>query len=993
MLLPRVRRLSLLLATSAALFPVYYTHAGTNTISGSQTTPVTSKGNDVTIGSGGSISIGTGAAVTLNSANAIDNEGTITGANTTNGAMTGIQVTVGGTESILNDGTISVTDTNLATTLPLTNGENRYGILINTAPGATVFTGDITNSSTGTITIRGNDSAGIYVKTGGIKGSISNAGFIGVTGNDSFGIRVDAGAPLTGTGAITISNEIDALGQGSGGVLVNARMDGQLDIEATVRATGYYSGQVITTRPTTFAGTLANLAQGASAVAVNKSIAGGVKVGTGGAVVSYGSAPALEFTPASGVKAKVGPTSKTAGAADLEIDGIVRSNGIYDLINSTAVQVGGGGGTVTMTNGINVASGAKVDATAWAANAAAVVVAGGANVSTLNNAGQITATVNFGEGPRAAVGGTATGILDFGGALSAINNTGTIKAITAKGQADALDLRGDTTFVTVTQSGKGATVPPSIVGNILFGSQGADLDLESGTIAGNVAFGNSTKNVLTINNGGVLGGDITQAAHGQLQINVQNGRLASTNSGRLAVSQLTIGSKGEIDFAVDPKTLENGSLSVAGDIIFAQGAKIGLTLDSQLTTPEAFTVIDGSSTSGLGSQAQLMLGNIPYFYDAKITTDAGNGTVVVNVSDRPFSQAGVLGSESAYNAVFKDSYIDPGIRDSFNAAGNQPAFRRLFAQMLPSYSGGLFEVLSQGADALARTQADNPVAMLGNRGGGWAQQFGFGAVDSTSSSPGYHGGGLGFAFGWEDPITVTSAWGVSVAYMRAAIDDFDTGPANENVGTTYTIGAYYREADGRLHYDASVNAGVAEMNGLRNFEGTDLTGTEITRSASSSWTGGVVQAHVGVSYEEQLDDEFYVRPSISGDYFMLAQGSRTEHNGGQAFDLAVNGQTDSQGSVTGGVTVGMQFGDRDFMWRPEVMVGYKQVFGGPDTVTAAFAGGSAFTLNPASQKGGAIARIGIHGGNKFSDIAIEAGGEDRDNYRAFDGRIVARFRF
>jgi hypothetical protein len=353
----------------------------------------------------------------------------------------------------------------------------------------------------------------------------------------------------------------------------------------------------------------------------------------------------------------------------------------------------------------------------------------------------------------------------------------------------------------------------------------------------------------------------------------------------------------------------------------------------------------------------------------------------------------VLGSESAYNAVFKDSYTDPAIRDAFNSAGNQPAFKRLFAQMLPSYSGGLFEVLSQGADALARTQTDNPVAMHGDRSGGWAQQFGFGAVDSTSSSPGYHGGGLGFAFGWESPITVTSAWGVSAAYMRAAVDDFNTGPDNEEVGTTYTVGAYYRENDGRLHYDASINGGVAEMNGLRNFSGTDLTGAEITRAASSSWDGGLVQAHVGISYEEQLDDEFYVRPAISGDYFLLSQGGRTEHNGGKAFDLAIDSQTDSQGSVTGGVTLGMQFGDRDFMWRPEVMVGYKQVFGGPDTVTAAFAGGSAFTLSPASQKGGAIARIGIRGGNKFSDIAIEAGGEDRDNYRAFDGRIVARFRF
>jgi hypothetical protein len=89
----------------------------------------------------------------------------------------------------------------------------------------------------------------------------------------------------------------------------------------------------------------------------------------------------------------------------------------------------------------------------------------------------------------------------------------------------------------------------------------------------------------------------------------------------------------------------------------------------------------------------------------------------------------------------------------------------------------------------------------------------------------------------------------------------------------------------------------------------------------------------------------------------------------------------------------MQFGDRDFTWRPEVMVGYKQIFGGPDTVVAQFAGGSSFSVSPESQQGGAIAHIGIHGGNKYSDFAFEAGGEDRGQYRGLDGRIVARFQF
>jgi hypothetical protein len=107
----------------------------------------------------------------------------------------------------------------------------------------------------------------------------------------------------------------------------------------------------------------------------------------------------------------------------------------------------------------------------------------------------------------------------------------------------------------------------------------------------------------------------------------------------------------------------------------------------------------------------------------------------------------------------------------------------------------------------------------------------------------------------------------------------------------------------------------------------------------------------------------------------------------------MNSSTGKQGSVTGGLTFGMQFGDREFSWRPEVMVGYKQVFGGADAVTAQFAGGSSFSVSPADQEGGVIARIGIHGGNQYSDFAFEAGGEQRGDYHGFDGRFVARFQF
>jgi hypothetical protein len=1013
-LLPKFGRISVLLATSAILVPVYYTHAASTTpttpvktISGSQTTTAITKGSDITIASGGSITVGKGAAVLVDTPNSVDNEGTITGNDGNN--LTGILVTKGGAGSILNDASITITDSTLATTIPLTQGKNRYGIQIDSA---TPFVGGITNSANGSIIVRGNDSAGIYLNAGGLQGSINNAGFIGITGNDSFGIQINPDAPIIGKpNGIVVSNSITALGQGSGGLLINGKVGGSIDISSTVRSTGYYSGgQVTLSRPTDFTGLGPdNLLQGGSAVSIGATVGHHVLVGVGGEVVTYGSAPALLIQPKTG-NVNVGLAGNLPG---IEVDGSVRANGIYDGVSASAIQIGGGGGTVHVQEGIDNLG--RIEATAYANSAAAITIGAGATMTSLTNSGEILSTVNFGQNNAVKYGETSTAILDTGGALGLIRNTGIITATSVAGTPVAMDLRADTKFVRVVQA-RGAptttttvtptftttsTTPtvPSITGSILFGSQGAFLNLDAGTIAGSVRFGDSTLNALTVNNGGVLGGAITQAAGGRLDLNVKDGRLASSSLASLVLSKLNIGSQGQIDFAVDPTTGQSGSLTVDGSgvgaVLISSGAKIGLTLDTQLTTPETFTVIQttGASAGALVGQPSLLLGDVPYFYDAKIVTDAADGTVTVDIHDRPFSQAGVLGSQSAYDAIFKANYNDPGIRDAFNAAGTQQEFKRLFQQMLPTYSGGVFEVLAQGADSLARTEAGNPVVESGGRSGGWAQQFGFGAVDSTSSSPGYHGGGLGFAFGWETPASAISTWGVTVAYMRAAADDFNTGPGNQQIGTTYTVGAYWREVDGAFRTDASINVGAAEFNSERDFSGTDLTNAPVQRTANASWAGGVAQAHLGVSYEEPLGDDFYVKPSVSGDYFMLYSGGYTEHNGGKGFDLAVNSQTDKQGSVTGGLTFGMQLGDRDFTWRPEMMVGYKEVFGGPDQTVAQFAGGSSFYLSPKSQKGGAVGHIGVHGGNKYSDIAIEAGGEDRGDYRAFDGRVVARFKF
>ena len=229
--------------------------------------------------------------------------------------------------------------------------------------------------------------------------------------------------------------------------------------------------------------------------------------------------------------------------------------------------------------------------------------------------------------------------------------------------------------------------------------------------------------------------------------------------------------------------------------------------------------------------------------------------------------------------------------------------------------------------------------------------------------------------------------------MRASVATSDAGPNNNEVGTVYGTGVYWRIIDSGLNINASLNAGFASFNSERDFSGTDATGASFDRAAGAAWSGALGNAHMGASYEIPLDEVYYFRPEASGDYFVLYEGARTERGGSNAFDLAIASDTGKQGSAEGGLTFGAKWGDKDFMWRPEMTVGYRQVFGGAANTIAQFAGGESFALSPAAQQGGALARIGVHGGNKFTDIAFEAGGEERGTYRSFDGRLVARFNF
>ncbi len=961
-------------------------------------------------GTGGSITVTGGAAITLDSNNSVTNGANIT-INNANSA-TGILILGGTTGSVVQGGDISIGDSTPATTIPLTGGVNRYGIDI--VGGTGPFNGTITQNTSSPITILGNNSAGILIQAGGLNGNIFLSGTTGVTGNNSFGLQTTA--PITGGITLYNGGAINALGTGSGGISLGSSVSGQLYINGTVTATGYYSPGVtssnvqisaageITARPTNTLVINAlnglDYLQGGPAVAATGSIGGGILVDGGGTLVAYSSSPTILLAPTSGA-AEIGVASSAPDAFGLLNRGSITANGIFDGFSANAIQVGGAGGTVTVDGGIKNTG--TISSTAYSANATGISILSGASVPTLINTGTLSAYILGGYNANATVGGTATAVLVNGGALSNILNTGAITASTINGSTIALDLRGDTASTSsFTQASSGTSTAPSTVGDVYFSpTSTAAIDLQAGTINGSVVFGNGLANSLTIENGTSLKGGLSVASGGELALNVTNGQLTITNSTNVTLSSLNIGPSSQVVFGINGAANQSTNFTVIGATVISSTAKIGVDFETKLSAPETFTLIQPGSTSAgaiIGS-LQPVLGSVPYLYAASLSTSATAGTISVSVRPRTFTEVGGLGNVAAFNATFASFDRDSSIRDAFNGATTQQGFTHLYNQTLPAdYTGGLFQSLAQGTGAIVRAQEGNSVAMAGGHGGAWAQEFGFVSSDSSNNNaPGFDGGGVGLVFGWETRESEFGSLGVSFSYMRSAINN-SSMDSDYSSGSVYGAGLYYREApsdhgDG-VYIMTSVNAGYAGLNTHREFNGTDFTGAAFNRTAVSAWSGALGQAHVGLAYEEKIDGNFFVRPETAFDYFALYSPAHNERDGGAGFDLNIASSTGKQGTAEGGLTVGTEFGDKSFIWRPEITMGWDQVFGGAATTVAQYSsGGASYSLSPQLLKGGPIARLALHGGNRYADLALEASAEEHGQYRSGDARVVARLRF
>jgi len=569
------------------------------------TTPVkTSTANSgapdaITITAQGSVKPASGQAVTIDSNHSVTNQGAIAISNSNGSA--GIVANTGTSGDIVNSGTITIDETYTPTDTdndgdldgPFATGSNRFGIRTDG-----VHTGKITNS--GTITVEGNSSAGIWLG-GAQNGNFTQDGKIEVTGDNSVGVHV---GDITGN--VRLAGTVTATGQGSNAAHFTGDVDGAMVVQGAISSTGYRY-------PTPPANTSKldadDLLQGGSALVVEGNVTGGIVLAVpprdnsatdndedkdgiedakegSAAITTLGAAPAFIIGHTSDAIA-IGPVAGSGDNFGLLIEGTVAGHGVYSGVDGNGLLIGGRGGAVTIANGIGISGG--VAATSNGANATAVRLGAGASTPELRNSGTIAAagggtatsrstavqvdagaslgTIRNSGTIKATAGGaagTATAILDASGSVTLIENSGAILASGAaadSGRNVAIDLSANTSGVTVKQTQVASgIVAPSITGDVRFGSGSDVFEIADGTVKGTVGFGEGD-NTLGLLGDGVLTGKVVFGT----------GNDAMSLGGTSAYS-------GVVDFGGGADSLTvGGSALFAGSLVNSSGLAVNVT--------------------------------------------------------------------------------------------------------------------------------------------------------------------------------------------------------------------------------------------------------------------------------------------------------------------------------------------------------------------------------------------------------------------------------
>ncbi|MAI90055.1 autotransporter domain-containing protein [Ponticaulis sp.] len=616
--------------------------------------------DDIVIASGGSVVVSDTdgfIAVTVDSDNSVTNEGAITINDSDNSV--GILIEPGFTGDIANNGSISLVedytredeDDDDDADGDFALGTNRVGILLES--GGT-HTGSITSDSTSTISIEGNDSAGISLRSI-LDGSIALDGSITVLGDNAVGIE----ALEDVTGDVLLSGSISTQGLDAIGADLQGDIGGNLTIEGTIASFGFESTSVSNyIRPSQVDEDTAAVEDRLDADALYDNTAG-VRIGgdiangflvngavddftseededdetkdtaddfdenrTTGQIVSYGSGPAVLITADDDSDLVLGTVVETVRdttdddddddvtetLAVFEYDygfinrGSIIASGLNIGFDATGVRIEGNeaAGTSAIIEGGLLNTG-SITATAFEANATALSLGFGTVMPTIFNDGTIQATSSTQNGHDAIAI-----LIEDGASVPEFTNTGAISAGVTGMTGNAVGLRDEsgtlTSFInngtiTTAQSSDGTTVSTN--------GEATALDFTAST-TGVTLLQDFEEPVDDVNDDDVIDdNDVTTPA---ITGDVLFG------SGNDSFTVLAGDLEGDVDFGTGDSIFSLSDSEAEGDVSFASGSQTlslsGAILNGDLDFVDStgsISITDGSTFSGAFTTSNSLL--------------------------------------------------------------------------------------------------------------------------------------------------------------------------------------------------------------------------------------------------------------------------------------------------------------------------------------------------------------------------------------------------
>lgn len=993
------------------------------TVSSTSTTPLaTSTAGNITVASGGNLKVASGAAATVDSANTVtvSSGGTITAGTVDN--ATGIFIAPVST-TIDNSGTITVTqtysvpdaDSNSIADGPLATVSNRYGIHV--ASGGTL-TGSI--SSSGTITVDGLDSAGIAVDST-LNGSLTHTGTITIVGDDSVGIRTAAV-----TGNLSVGGTISVVGQGAQVLDVAGDVGGLLKINGTLRQ----STSLTTDGGSTLTLSRSALQSGVAAVEVSGNVAGGIWVyapastsstdQTSGSIISYGNSPALLIGGTSDTT--IGGVAANLGTFSLAIDGSVAASSYYSSTNARGVVIGGQGGNVTLTNGIGVSG--SITATTVDSSAIALLINSGSTVTSLTNDGTIKAVISS---PGI---GESYAIRDLSGTLSTIKNTGDITVTgSSEDKLAAIDLSANTSGVTITQSLNStdaasqttdkaasgynvdtATVYTTITGNIYTGSGNDTLDIESGKVTGNaylgagndtvkladdskwignIDFGTGTGTLTMVGNSRFTGnlvandqlvtatlsdgarwlGSVTGGS--QLTVNVNSGTFGANATGTTTIHALNVGANGILRVYVDGDTGTSSKL-VTDTATFASGAKVSATVSSLAEAEGTYTVLIAGTLTGASNIASSAL-DLPVLYNGTLTQQ--NNDLLLTISRKTADQLGLNAAQaSAYGAILNTAVEYSALQASLLEVSDVDALKSQFAQLLPVFNGGAFDLVTRASRLGAQHVTDDSSIFTISDFGGWLEPIYYrGTRQADATGSGFKTDGFGISLGLERHLGFGNV-GASFLYFSG---NAKTGDYQTVKGTSYELGLFWRLAKGPFYAFARGSIAKNSFKATRDFTGT-TSGTDFSYSTSGDWKGWLASASGGASYKFDVGSGFALKPKATIEYYRLHENNYTE-TGSEAMALIVAGRNSSVVNANTTLVASWSAGASSYEGRPftvELEGGRRSHLAGElGKLTAETVTGDSYTLTPENLKSAWVGSLSILQGGLDYTWKLSGGAE------------------